>query len=113
MGRTERPWGLYQTISETAGNKVKRIHVYPGQQLSLQKHHQCAEHWVVVYGLAGVTVGRRELDLVVVQHVDIPLGEVHRLSNVTAEPVEIIEVQFGQYLGEDDIERLQDDYGRS
>ncbi len=110
--RTERPWGWYETVSEVPGNKVKRIRVHPGQQLSLQKHHQRREHWVVVQGVARVTVGTREFDLAIGQHVDIALGEVHRLANLTTQPVEIIEVQFGSYLGEDDIVRLQDDYGR-
>jgi mannose-6-phosphate isomerase len=111
--RTERPWGWYETVSEVAGNKVKRIRVHPGQKLSLQKHHQRAEHWVIVQGTARVTVGKRELDLVPGQHIDIAIGEVHRLANQTLDPVEIVEVQFGSYLGEDDIVRLQDDYGRT
>jgi mannose-6-phosphate isomerase len=111
--RTERPWGWYETVSEVSGNKVKRIRVHPGQKLSLQKHHQRAEHWVVVLGRAQVTVGERVVELVPGQHVDIAIGEVHRLANLTADPVEIVEVQFGSYLGEDDIVRLQDDYGRS
>ncbi len=111
--RTARPWGWYETVSEAPGNKVKRIRVHPGQQLSLQKHHQRAEHWVVVLGNARVTVGERVVDLVAGQHVDIAVGEVHRLTNLTDQPVEIVEVQFGAYLGEDDIVRLQDDYGRS
>ena len=110
--RTERPWGWYETVSEVPGNKVKRIRVHPGQQLSLQKHHQRAEHWVVVLGTARITVGERVLDMAAGQHVDIAVGEVHRLANLTGEPVEIVEVQFGAYLGEDDIVRLQDDYGR-
>ena len=110
--RTERPWGWYETVSEVPGNKVKRIRVHPGQQLSLQKHHQRAEHWVVVLGTARITVGERVVDMAAGQHVDIAVGEVHRLANLTAEPVEIVEVQFGAYLGEDDIVRLQDDYGR-
>jgi mannose-6-phosphate isomerase len=108
-----RPWGWYETVSERTTNKVKRILVHPGQKLSLQKHHQRAEHWVVVDGQARVTVGSHALDLRVGQHIDIPLGEVHRLANVTDMPLEIIEVQLGQYLGEDDIVRLQDDYGRA
>ena len=110
--RTERPWGWYETVSEVPGNKVKRIRVYPGQQLSLQRHHQRAEHWVVVLGTARITVGERVVDMAAGQHVDIAIGEVHRLANLTGEPVEIVEVQFGAYLGEDDIVRLQDDYGR-
>ncbi len=111
--RTERPWGWYETVSEVAGNKIKRIRVHPGGKLSLQKHHQRSEHWVVVLGRAQVTVGERLMELVSGQHIDIAVGEVHRLANLTADPVEIVEVQFGDYLGEDDIVRLQDDYGRS
>ena len=110
--RTERPWGWYETVSEVPGNKVKRIRVHPGQQLSLQEHHRRAEHWVVAQGMARVTVGERVVDLVAGQHVDIAIGEVHRLANLTDRPVEIVEVQFGAYLGEDDIVRLRDDYGR-
>ena len=112
LQRTERPWGWFETVSEQVGNKVKRIRVYPGQQISLQKHHRRSEHWVVVLGTALVTVGGQRSALAVGQHIDIPLGEVHRLANLTRGPVEIIEVQLGDYLGEDDIERLQDDYGR-
>ena len=111
--RTERPWGWYETVSEVVGNKVKRIRVHPGQKLSLQKHHQRAEHWVVVLGRAQVTVGERVVELIPGQHIDIAIGEIHRLANQTPDPVEIVEVQFGSYLGEDDIVRLQDDYGRS
>ncbi len=110
--RTQRPWGWYETVSEVAGNKIKRIAVLPGQQLSLQKHNQRSEHWVVVQGLARITLGEREFDLTQGGHCDIAVGQVHRLANTTTEPVEIVEVQFGAYLGEDDIVRLQDDYGR-
>lgn len=110
--RTQRPWGWYETVSEVAGNKIKRIGVLPGQQISLQKHHQRAEHWVVVQGVARVTLDERIFDLPTGGHCDIAVGQVHRLANVTTDPVEIVEVQFGSYLGEDDIVRLQDDYGR-
>jgi mannose-1-phosphate guanylyltransferase/mannose-6-phosphate isomerase len=110
--RTARPWGWYETVSEVPGNKIKRIGVSPGQQLSLQKHHHRSEHWVVVLGTAEVTVGDRVLTMTPGEHIDIALGEVHRLANHTADMVEIVEVQFGAYLGEDDIVRLQDDYGR-
>jgi mannose-6-phosphate isomerase len=110
--RTLRPWGWYETVSETAGNKIKRIGVLPGQQLSLQKHHKRSEHWVVVQGTARVTLGERAFDLTVGQHCDIAVEQVHRLTNLTTDIVEIVEVQFGNYLGEDDIVRLQDDYGR-
>jgi mannose-6-phosphate isomerase len=109
---TERPWGWYESISEAPGNKVKRIRVHPGQRLSLQKHAQRAEHWVVVLGTARITLDEREFDLQPGQHCDIAVGQVHRLANLTTEPVEIIEVQLGGYLGEDDITRLQDDHGR-
>jgi len=110
--RTQRPWGWYETVSEVAGNKIKRIGVLPRQQISLQKHHQRAEHWVVVQGVARVTLDDRTFDLPTGGHCDIAVGQVHRLANVTTELVEIVEVQFGSYLGEDDIVRLQDDYGR-
>ena len=111
--RTERPWGWFETVSEVPDNKIKRIGVLPGQQLSLQKHRHRSEHWVVVRGTAQVTVGARVFDLGVGGHCDIALGEVHRIANRTTELVEVVEVQFGAYLGEDDIVRLQDDYGRS
>lgn len=110
--RTQRPWGWYETVSEVSGNKIKRIGVLPGQQLSLQKHHQRAEHWVVVQGVARITLDDQTFDLHVGGHCDIAVGQVHRLANLTSDPVEIVEVQFGSYLGEDDIVRLQDDYGR-
>ncbi|PKO60639.1 MAG: mannose-6-phosphate isomerase [Betaproteobacteria bacterium HGW-Betaproteobacteria-18] len=111
--RTPRPWGWYETVSESANHKIKRICVLQGQRISLQKHSQRTEHWVVVQGTARVTLDADTFDLTVGQHCDIALGQVHRLSNVTSESVEIIEVQFGAYLGEDDIVRLGDDYGRA
>jgi mannose-6-phosphate isomerase len=111
--RVHRPWGWYESLTELAGYKVKRIQVLPGQQLSLQKHHQRAEHWTVVQGTAIVTLGEQQITLSVGQHCDIAIGQVHRLRNPSSsDVVEIIEVQFGDYLGEDDIVRLQDDYGR-
>lgn len=111
--RTARPWGWFETVSEMPGNKIKRIGVNPGQQLSLQRHRHRSEHWVVVQGTAHVTLDDREFDLPLGGHCDIALGQVHRISNRTQELVEVVEVQFGTYLGEDDIERLQDDYGRT
>jgi mannose-6-phosphate isomerase len=110
--RTMRPWGWYETVSEVTGNKIKRIQVTPGQQLSLQKHSQRAEHWVVTKGTAPNTLGDKEFDLTPGQHCDIAMGQVHRLANQSDETVEIVEVQFGSYLGEDDIVRLEDNYGR-
>jgi mannose-6-phosphate isomerase len=111
--RTERPWGWYEAVSVAPGNKIKRIGVLPGRQISLQKHQHRAEHWVVVAGTATVTVDQQVLTLVVGEHVDIAVGQVHRLANLSTEPVEIVEEQFGAYLEEDDIVRLCDDYGRA
>ncbi len=110
--RTERPWGWYESITEHPGYKVKRIGVHPGARLSLQKHAQRAEHWTVVRGTGRVTIDAREFDLAVGGHCDIAIGQVHRLANLGSAPLEIVEVQFGDYLGEDDIVRLQDDFGR-
>lgn len=110
--RTERPWGWFAALTAQPGYKIKRIGVWPGQQISLQKHQHRAEHWVVVRGRAHVTLGEEVFDLTLGQHCDIALGQVHRLANLTAEPLEIVEVQFGDDLREDDIVRLSDDYGR-
>jgi mannose-6-phosphate isomerase-like protein (cupin superfamily) len=113
LERVERPWGWYENLSWVPGYKVKRIRVYPGHQLSLQKHKQRDEHWLVVQGVALVTVGEQVLSLAAGSHIDIACGQVHRLANQTADVVEIIEIQLGAYLGEDDIVRLSDDYGRA
>ncbi len=115
--RTERPWGWYEAIDEAPGLKVKRIGVHPGKQISLQKHARRAEHWVIVRGTAVVMLGAtdgslREITLQVGEHCDIAIGQIHRLANRTTEPMEIIEVQLGSYLGEDDTTRLADDFGR-
>jgi mannose-1-phosphate guanylyltransferase/mannose-6-phosphate isomerase len=110
--RTMRPWGWFETVSEMAGNKIKRIGVNPGQQISLQRHQQRSEHWVVVQGTALVTLDDQTFELPMGGHCDIAQGQVHRIANRTQQLVEIVEVQFGSYLGEDDIERLHDDYGR-
>ncbi|MFZ6864740.1 mannose-1-phosphate guanylyltransferase/mannose-6-phosphate isomerase [Undibacterium sp. Ji67W] len=107
-----RPWGWYDSIDEAERFKVKRIQVKPGASLSLQKHHHRAEHWIVVKGTAEVTCGEKVILLTENQSTYIPLGEVHRLKNPGAIPLEIIEVQSGSYLGEDDIVRFDDVYGR-
>jgi len=112
VGRVARPWGWYETVFEAASHKIKRIAVLPGQQISLQKHQHRAEHWVVVLGAAHVTLGERSFDLVQGQHCDIAVGQIHRLSNRGDQLLEIVEVQWGSYLGEDDIVRISDDYGR-
>ncbi len=110
--KVHRPWGWYDSIDEGERFKVKRIMVKPGASLSLQKHHHRAEHWVVVRGTAEVTCGDRKILLGENQSTYIPLGEVHRLANPGKVPLEIIEVQSGSYLGEDDIVRFEDSYGR-
>lgn len=111
--KVHRPWGWYDSIDEGSRFKVKRIQVKPGASLSLQKHHHRAEHWVVVSGTAEITCGDKKLLLTENQSTYIPLGEVHRLANPGAIPLEIIEVQSGSYLGEDDIVRFTDNYGRA
>jgi mannose-1-phosphate guanylyltransferase/mannose-6-phosphate isomerase len=107
-----RPWGWYDSIDEGERFKVKRIQVKPGASLSLQKHARRAEHWVVVTGTAEVICGDKTITLTENQSTYIPLGQVHRLSNPGTIPLEIIEVQSGSYLGEDDIVRFEDTYGR-
>lgn len=113
IGQTyERPWGWYKTLEQKQGFQVKLIHVVPGGRLSLQSHKQRAEHWVVVQGVATVTVNDTKQNYSVNQAIFIPLEAKHRLENSGNEPVEIIEVQVGSYLGEDDIIRYDDIYGR-
>ena len=111
--KVNRPWGWYDSIDEGERFKVKRIQVNPGASLSLQKHHHRAEHWVVVKGTAEITNADQVILLTENQSTYIPLGEVHRLANPGTIPLEIIEVQSGSYLGEDDIVRLEDTYGRT
>jgi mannose-1-phosphate guanylyltransferase/mannose-6-phosphate isomerase len=110
--RVYRPWGNYETVDVGQGYKVKRIEVNPGASLSLQRHHQRAEHWVVVAGTAEVSCDDKIFLLSENQSTYIPIGSKHRLSNPGKLPLELIEVQSGSYLGEDDIERLDDIYGR-
>ena len=112
MTKEERPWGWYDVIDEGDRYKVKSIEVNPGQKLSLQKHHHRAEHWVVVSGTALPEYDGREKLLVENESTYIPVGSVHRLSNPGKLPLRIIEVQSGPYVGEDDIVRLEDVYGR-
>nr|WP_295773802.1 mannose-1-phosphate guanylyltransferase/mannose-6-phosphate isomerase [Rhodoferax sp.] len=107
-----RPWGMYDSVDSGERFQVKRIVVKPGSSLSLQMHHHRAEHWIVVSGTAEVTNGDKVMLLTENQSTYIPLGQVHRLSNPGKVPLEIIEVQSGSYLGEDDIVRLEDTYGR-
>ncbi|WP_305856210.1 mannose-1-phosphate guanylyltransferase/mannose-6-phosphate isomerase [Balneatrix alpica] len=108
-----RPWGYYESLASGEGFQVKRIIVHPNQRLSLQRHKYRAEHWIVVRGSATVTCGERIFTLNVNESTYIPQTAIHRLENKGSQDLEIIEIQSGSYLGEDDIERLEDVYGRS
>ena len=108
-----RPWGSWHVLDEAEGFKVKRIVVTPGSRLSLQKHEFRAEHWFVVSGTATCTVGDRTVVLAPGEAVDIEVGQAHRIANQGDETLVLIEVQRGSYTGEDDIIRLEDDYGRA
>ncbi len=108
----ERPWGRYTVIDAGPNYQVKQVEVDPGQRLSLQYHNYRAEHWVVVQGVARITIGTEIMDVVTNESVFVPLKTPHRLENPGAEPLRIIEVQTGSYLGEDDIVRLADDFWR-
>jgi mannose-6-phosphate isomerase len=107
-----RPWGSYTVLEEDRGFKVKRIEVLPGKRLSYQKHAQRAEHWFVVEGTAKVILDGEEITVRAGEAIDIPIGAAHRVENPDEGNLVFIEVQRGTYLGEDDIVRLQDDYGR-
>jgi mannose-1-phosphate guanylyltransferase/mannose-6-phosphate isomerase len=107
-----RPWGSYEGVEQGERYQVKRITVKPGERLSLQKHHHRSEHWIVVRGTAEVTRGEEVFTLSENESTYIPLGVVHRLENPGKLTLELIEVQVGAYLGEDDIVRLEDQYGR-
>ena len=108
-----RPWGSYTVLEEAPTFKVKRIEVLPGKRLSYQKHAQRAEHWVVVAGTAKVTLDGREITVRNGEAIDIPVGSAHRVENPGTDDLIFIEVQRGNYLGEDDIVRLEDDFGRA
>jgi len=108
----ERPWGSFTVLDEGANYKVKRIEVLPGKRLSYQKHARRAEHWMIVQGTARFTLDDQELMVAIGQTVDIPIGAAHRVENPGPEKLIFIEIQRGNYLGEDDIVRLSDDFGR-
>ena len=107
-----RPWGFFILIEEGENFQVKKILVNPGAKLSLQKHKFRSEHWIIVKGIATITSGKNIFELIENQSTYIPKGEVHRLENNSKEDLEIIEIQTGSYLGEDDIIRLEDLYER-
>ena len=108
----QRPWGYYEVLSDGPDHKVKRITVYPGKRLSLQRHRRRAEHWFILRGEALATLGEKEVPLKNGESVDIPKGELHRIENRGSVHLIFIEVQTGEYFGEDDVERIEDDYGR-
>ena len=107
-----RPWGTFTVLDEGDNFKVKRIEVLPGKRLSYQKHAQRAEHWFIVQGTAKVTLDDRDIVISIGAAIDIPVGSAHRVENPGNDLLVFIEVQRGSYLGEDDIVRLQDDFGR-
>ncbi|MEF9425715.1 MAG: phosphomannose isomerase type II C-terminal cupin domain [Candidatus Mariimomonas ferrooxydans] len=108
-----RPWGFYEVLSEMPDHKVKRITIYPEKRLSLQRHNRRSEHLHIVRGQALMTLDSQEFKLSKGESADIPRGSVHRIENIGDENLVYIEVQQGDYFGEDDIERLEDDYGRA
>ncbi|MGL5510287.1 MAG: phosphomannose isomerase type II C-terminal cupin domain [Microcoleaceae cyanobacterium] len=108
----QRPWGSFTTLEEGSGYKIKRIEVKPGHRISLQMHYHRSEHWIIVSGTAKVICGENIEILQSNQSTYVPQGTLHRLENPGVIPLVIIEVQNGEYLGEDDIVRFQDDYAR-
>jgi len=109
--KESRPWGGFQVLEERPSYRVKRVWVYPGQRLSYQKHFKRSEHWIVVEGRAKVILKGKEIDLEPGESVDIPLEAAHRIESIGDTRLTFIEVQRGTYFGEDDIVRLEDDYG--
>jgi mannose-6-phosphate isomerase len=107
-----RPWGRFEVLSDEDSHKVKRMTVEPGHRLSYQRHAKRSEHWFVVAGAALVTRDGAERPVATGEAIDIPVGAAHRIENKGSVPLVFIEVQHGTYFGEDDIERLSDDYGR-
>ena len=108
-----RPWGSYEVLADEPTHKVKRITVDPGRRLSYQRHAKRAEHWFVVSGEGLLTLDDEERTVAAGSAIDVPMGAAHRIACTGAEPLVFIEVQLGSYFGEDDIERLDDDYGRA
>jgi mannose-6-phosphate isomerase len=107
-----RPWGYFKVLSDEKSHKVKRILIYPGKRLSLQRHHQRSEHWYILNGEALITLNDRTLKVHEGQSIDIQQEELHRIENTGSNDLIFIEIQRGDYFGEDDIERLEDDFGR-
>ena len=112
MSESSRPWGRYEILQESDSHKVKCIWVTPGKRLSYQRHQKRAEHWFMVAGSARVTLNGVVSELKAGQTVDIGIGDLHRIENTGSDDLVFIEVQSGSYFGEDDIERIEDDFGR-
>jgi mannose-6-phosphate isomerase len=111
--RDERPWGSFTVLDEAEGYKVKRIEVLPGKRLSYQRHARRSEHWMIVAGRGNVTIDGRDIPVAAGTAVDIPTGAAHRIESRGTDTLIFIEVQRGDYFGEDDIVRLEDDFGRA
>ena len=112
MSESTRPWGRYEILQESDSHKVKCIWVIPGKRLSYQRHQKRAEHWFIVSGTALVTINGIEKTMSAGDTIDIGIGDLHRIENIGRDDVVFIEVQTGTYFGEDDIERIEDDFGR-
>ena len=113
MSESTRPWGRYEVLQESDVHKVKCIWVHPGKRLSYQRHQKRAEHWFIVAGSARITLNGVVSELKAGQSVDIGIGDLHRIENIGSDDVVFIEIQSGSYFGEDDIERIEDDFGRT
>ena len=113
MNYEKKPWGNYRVLHKEEGAQVKRIELKPGCRLSLQKHARRSEKWIVISGVGVATSGAKEIPVRKGSFIDVPVGEVHRIQNTGSGLLVFIEVQLGDYLGEDDIVRLQDDFGRA
>ena len=112
LEKSDRPWGRYEVLQEAANHKVKSIHVSPGKRLSYQRHQKRSEHWYVVDGSGEVTLDGKVQLVSVGSIIQVPQGALHRISNTGVNELIFIEVQTGTYFGEDDIERVEDDFGR-
>ena len=112
LEKSERPWGRYEVLQESSTHKVKCIWVSPGKRLSYQRHQKRAEHWFIVQGTALVTIDGEDKTLGAGSTVDFAIGVLHRIANIGTDEVIFVEVQTGTYFGEDDIERVEDDFGR-
>ena len=110
--QSQRPWGRYEILQESNAHKVKTIWVNPGKRLSYQRHQKRAEHWFIVQGEAKITLNGDSFEMSVGDSIDIEIGDLHRIENIGSNDVIFVEVQTGTYFGEDDIERIEDDFGR-